>query len=60
MPPIYAGQPPPNNSARDTMGVNDGHREGNLLISRSQLLTGHIHLDLLEQIVEIATPYNAP
>jgi hypothetical protein len=36
-----------------------GHREGDRLISRSQLLTGHIHLDLLEQVTEIVTPYNA-
>jgi hypothetical protein len=36
-----------------------GHREGNLLISRSQLLTGHIHLGLLEQVTEISTPYSA-
>lgn len=36
-----------------------GHREGDLLISRSQLLTGHIHLDLLEEVTEIITPYSA-
>lgn len=36
-----------------------GHREGNKLISRSQLLTGHVHLDLLEQVTEIEIPYRA-
>jgi len=36
-----------------------GHREGNTLVSRSQILTGHIHLDLLEEVTKISTPYNA-
>ena len=36
-----------------------GRREGNVLISRSQLLTAHIHLDLLEQVKAIDTPYSA-
>ena len=36
-----------------------GHREGNRLISRSQLLTGRVHLDLLEQVTEIDFPFNA-
>ncbi|UYZ61199.1 hypothetical protein [Hymenobacter latericus] len=36
-----------------------GHREGNTLVSRSQILTGHIHLDLLEEVTSISTPHNA-
>lgn len=36
-----------------------GHRDGNRLVSRSQILTGHIHLDLLEEVTRIDTPYNA-
>ena len=35
-----------------------GHRKDDILISRSQLLTGHIHLDLLEEVTEIVTPYD--
>lgn len=36
-----------------------GRKEGNTLFSRSQLLTGHIHLGLLEKVIRIATPFTA-